>query len=37
MVYKLFDKKTSGSGVKNDTKQNQQLPDELYKPIIKKF
>ena len=39
MVYKLFDRKSKGSGVVN-TKlipQNQQLAEELHKPIIKKF
>ena len=39
MVYKFFDKKSKGSGVVN-TKlitQNQQLAEELHKPIIKKF
>ena len=35
MVYKFFDKKSSGSGIVN--KENIQLADELYKPIIKKF
>ena len=51
MVYKLFDKKSAGSGANhvvaepsakhvNNTKlapQNQQLAEELHKPIIKKF
>ena len=41
MVYKFFDKKSSGSGTvnnnNNDTKQNLQLAKELHKPIIKKF
>ena len=43
MVYKFFDKKSAGSGIKhvnNNTKftpQNQQLAEELHKPIIKKF
>ena len=42
MVYKFFDKKSAGSGAKhvNNTKltpQNQQLAEELHKPIIKKF
>ena len=41
MVYKLFDKKSKGSGVKHvNTKlipQNQQLADELHKPFIRKF
>ena len=42
-VYKFFDKKSAGSGAKhvnNNTKlkpQNQQLAEELHKPIIKKF
>ena len=31
------DKKTSGSGVNNEIKQNQELPKELHKPIIKKL
>ena len=38
MVYKFFDKKSKGSGIKNEIKQNQQqLAEELHKPIIKKF
>ena len=39
MVYKFFDKKSKGSGVVNIklTPQNQQLAEELHKPIIKKF
>ena len=36
-VYKFFDKKTRGSDIKNEITQNQQLAEELYKPIIKKF
>ena len=35
MVYKLFDKKPSGSGIANEP--NYQLADELHKPIIKNF
>ena len=35
MVYKFFDK-TSGSGVNNEIKQNQQLAEELHKTIIGK-
>ena len=35
MVYKFFDKKSSGSGIFN--KENIQLADELHKPIIRKF
>ena len=42
MVYKFFDSKFEGSGAKNVnntklTPQNRQLPEELHKPIIKKF
>ena len=33
MVYKLFDKKSKGSGLK----ENKQSADELHKPIIRKF
>ena len=35
MVYKFFDKKSSGSGIVNEP--NYQLADELHKPIIRKF
>ena len=35
MVYKIFDKKSSGSGIIN--KPNYQLVNELHKPIIRKF
>ena len=35
MVYKFFDKKSSGGGVA--TEQNYQLVSELHKQIIKKF
>ena len=41
MVYKFFDKKSKGSGVKHIntklTPQNQQLAEELHKPFIRKF
>ena len=42
MVYKFFDKKSSGSGIvnnnnNNNNKQNLQLAEELHKPIIKKL
>ena len=40
MVYKLFDKTSSSSGIttlKNEVKQNQQLANELHKPIVIKF
>ena len=35
MVYKFFDKKSTGSGVVNEP--NYQLANELHKPIIRKF
>ena len=35
MVYKLFDKKSSWSGIVN--KSNYQLANQLHKPIIRKF
>ena len=35
MVYKFFDKKSSGSGITNES--NYQLANELHKPIIRKF
>ena len=37
MGYKFFDKKSKGAGIKNDIKENQQLANELHKPIIRKF
>ena len=37
MVYKFFDKKSKGNGIKNDIKENQQLANELHKLIIRKF
>ena len=40
MVYKLFDKKTKGSGITLANKsipQQEQLAEELHKPIIRKF
>ena len=35
MVYKFFDKKSSGSGIANEPKY--QSANELHKPIIQKF
>ena len=35
MVYKFFDKKSSGSGISNEP--DYQLADEIRKPIIRKF
>ena len=38
MVYKFFDKKSTGSSIaNNEIKQNLQLAKELRKPIIRKF
>ena len=39
MVYKIFDKKSIGSGTKKDTTKSSSLilADELHKPVIKKF
>ena len=37
MVYKFFDKKSKGAGIKNEIKENEQLANELHKPIIRKF
>ena len=37
MVYKFFDKKSKGGGIKNEIKENQQFGNELHKPIITKF
>ena len=34
MVYTFFDKKSEGSGI---NEPNYQLPNELHKPIIRKF
>ena len=33
----FFDKKSSGSGMKNDNITNKELAEELHKPIIRKF
>ena len=35
MFYKFFDKKSSGSGIANDS--NYQLANQLHKAIIRKF
>ena len=37
MVYKLFDKKISGSGIKNENNSNKELAEELHKPLIRTF
>ena len=36
MVYKFFNKKTAGSGIKT-MPQNEQSAEEIHKPIIRKF
>ena len=35
MVYKFFDKKSSGNGISNEP--DDELADEIHKPIIRKF
>ena len=37
MVYKFFDKKTSGGGINNENMSDQQLAEESHKPIIRNF
>ena len=37
MVYKFFDKKTSGGTVKNENISNKELAAELHKLIVRKF
>ena len=37
VVYKSLDKTTSGEKVKNEKFSNKELPEELHKPIIRKF
>ena len=37
MVYESFDKKVSGSGIKNENIFNKELAEELHKPIIRDF
>ena len=37
MVYKFFDKKSSGSRFKIEIMSNPELAGKLHKPIIKKF
>ena len=36
VVYNFFDKKASGGAVKNKNMSNQELTEELHKPIIRK-
>ena len=37
IVCKFFDKKTSGGTMRNEIMSNKYLPEELHKPIIRKF
>ena len=37
MVYTFLEKKTSVSGIRNENMSDQQLAEELHKPIIRKF
>ena len=37
MVYNLFDKKFSGGAIKSEIISNQQLAEDLHKPVIRKF
>ena len=37
LVYKLFDKETSGGTAKNGINSNKQLAEELQKPVIRTF
>ena len=37
MVYKSFDKETSGNCIKNETFSNKELVEKLHKTIIRKF
>ena len=37
MVYNFFDKKSKGSGVNIPSESNEQLAEELHKPIVRKF
>ena len=36
MVYKCFNKKTTGSGIENENISNKELAKKLHKPIIRK-
>ena len=37
MVYKFFDKRSAGSGIKYQITQNKQLAEQFHQPIPKKF
>ena len=36
-INKFFDKRTSGSGIKNEIISDKELAEELHKPITRKF
>ena len=36
-MHNIFDKKTSGSNIKNENMLNKELAEELHKPNIRKF
>ena len=37
MMYKSFDKKSTGRGIKNEIKKNQQLANQLHKSTVRMF
>ena len=37
IIFKFFDKKSKGAGIKNKIKENQQLANEFHNLIIRKF
>ena len=37
MVYKFFDKKTSGGTVRSENMSDQELAEKLHKPIVRKL
>ena len=37
MLYKFFEKKSSGGAIKNEIMSDKELAEKLHKPIIRKF
>ena len=37
MVYKFFNKETASGGIKNEVVSNQEIAEEIHKPIIRKL
>ena len=37
VIYNFFDKKSSGSGTKNENISNKELAEQLHKPIVRKL